>query len=88
MPLLARFLSVHMRGTVEDRTGLERRYNFELNWTPAGRATEGDSPPHTDGLPEDSLIPALEEQLGLRLERQKVATDRFTIEHVERPAEN
>jgi uncharacterized protein (TIGR03435 family) len=85
MQLLARFLSVHMRGTLEDRTGLEGRYNFYLDWTPSPLPSSIAS---LDGLPKDSLIPALEEQLGLRLERQKVATDRFTIEHVEKPTEN
>jgi len=31
MRLLARFLSVHMGGTVIDQTGLEGRYTFRLN---------------------------------------------------------
>jgi uncharacterized protein (TIGR03435 family) len=34
MSILARFLSVHLRATVVDRTGLEGRYNFHLSWTP------------------------------------------------------
>ena len=86
MPLLARFLSVHLRGTVVDRTGLEGRYAFHLDWNPGVR--EGQSVRSFDELPEDSLIPAVREQLGLRLERQKVATDRYTIERAEKPTEN
>ena len=35
MSSLARFLSVHLGRSVEDRTGMEGRYNFELNWRPA-----------------------------------------------------
>jgi uncharacterized protein (TIGR03435 family) len=31
MPTLARFLSVHLQGTVVDRTGLAGRYAFHLN---------------------------------------------------------
>jgi uncharacterized protein (TIGR03435 family) len=85
MSLFARFLSVHLRATVVDRTGLEGGFNFHLNWTPA---TLPSSIASLDGLPEDSLIPAVQEQLGLRLERQKVASDRYTIEHAERPTEN
>jgi uncharacterized protein (TIGR03435 family) len=85
MSLFARFLSVHLRATVVDRTGLEGGFNFHLNWTPATLPSSIES---LDGLPEDSLIPAVQEQLGLRLERQKVASDRYTIEHAERPAEN
>ena len=85
MSLFARFLAVHLRATVVDRTGLEGGFNFHLNWTPAELPKSIAS---LDGLPEDSLIPAVQQQLGLRLERQKVASDRYTIEHAERPAGN
>ena len=85
MSMFARFLSVHLRATVADRTGLEGRYNFHLNWTPLPLPSSIAS---LNGLPEDSLIPAVQEQLGLRLERQKVATDRYTIERAEKPTEN
>jgi uncharacterized protein (TIGR03435 family) len=85
MSTLARFLSVHLHATVEDQTGLEGRYNFHLNWTPVPVPSSVAS---LDGLPADSLIPAVQEQLGLRLERQKVAADRYTIERVEKPTQN
>ncbi len=87
MSTLARFLGVHLRETVVDRTGLEGRYDFHLNWQPAVPV-----PSALDaaamGLPEESLLPAVEQQLGLKLERQKVATDRYTIQRVERPTAN
>lgn len=85
MSMFARFLSVHLRATVVDRTGLEGRFNFHLNWTPVPLPSSIAS---LNGLPEDSLIPAVQEQLGLRLERQKVATDRYTVERAEKPTEN
>jgi len=85
MSTLVRFLGVHLRATVVDRTGLEGRYNFHLNWTPEALPSSIES---LNGLPEDSLLPAVREQLGLRLERQKVATDRYTIERAEKPTEN
>jgi uncharacterized protein (TIGR03435 family) len=85
MSIFARFVSVHLRATVVDRTGLEGRFNFRLNWTPVPVPSSIAS---LDGLPEDSLIPAVQEQLGLTLERQKVATDRYTIERAEKPTEN
>jgi uncharacterized protein (TIGR03435 family) len=85
MSSLARFLSVHLRAMVVDQTGLEGRYNFHLNWTPEPLPSSVES---LNGLPEDSLIPAVREQLGLRLERQKVTTDRYTIERAEKPTEN
>jgi bla regulator protein blaR1 len=86
MSSLARFLSVHLQGTVEDRTGLEGGYTFHLKWNP--ELHEGQSVGSFDGLPEDTLIPAVQEQLGLRLEQQKVTTDRYTIERAEKPTEN
>lgn len=82
----ARFLSVHLHQTVEDRTGLQGAYAFHLKWTPELR--EGQSVNSFAGMPEESLIPAVEEQLGLRLERQKVAADRYRIEQAGRPAGN
>jgi uncharacterized protein (TIGR03435 family) len=85
MSTLAHFLSVHLQATVLDQTGLDGRYNFHLNWTPNPLPSSIAS---LNGLPEDSLIPAVREQLGLRLERQKVATDRYTIEHAEKATEN
>jgi uncharacterized protein (TIGR03435 family) len=82
MSLLARFLGVHLRATVVDKTGLDGAYDFHLNWTPAEKAPTGFD------APEESLIPAVEEQLGLKLERQKVATERYTIERAEKATEN
>lgn len=92
MSVLARFLGVHLRSTVEDRTGLEGHYNFQLDWTPTvwtpGVPVPSAISAAASGWPEESLIPALREQLGLSLERQKVAIDRYTIEHAEKPTEN
>jgi uncharacterized protein (TIGR03435 family) len=43
-----------------------------------------------EGVP-DALRPTLSavfDRLGLRMENQKAAVETFTIEHIERPAEN
>ena len=87
MSTFARFLSAHLGATVADRTGLEGRYAFHLNWNPA-EPVPGALDWSASGPPEESLIPAVQEQLGLRLERQRVATDRYRIERAERPTEN
>jgi uncharacterized protein (TIGR03435 family) len=86
MGTLARFLSVHLQATVEDRTGLEGEFNFELRWR--APAQDPNAPAFAGELPEDSLVPAVESQLGLRLERLKIPTDRYTIERVERMTAN
>jgi uncharacterized protein (TIGR03435 family) len=88
MSTLVRFLSVHVGQTVIDRTGLEGRYNFRLDWGP--RAPVENEVDWSAGgrLTSESIMMAVQEQIGLRLEAQKVTTDRYLIEHVQRPEEN
>jgi uncharacterized protein (TIGR03435 family) len=87
MDLLARFLAVRMKEEVIDRTGLTSRYDFALHWDllPAGAGQAPGSMPLPDIA---SIFTALQEQLGLRLEREKVAVETFVIEHAEKPTEN
>lgn len=86
MSVFASFLGVHLRTTVEDGTGLDGRFNFNLNWTPAD--LKDAFTPSAYERPEDSLIPAVKQQLGLQLDRKKVETDKVAIEHAEKPADN
>ena len=85
MSALAAFLGVHLHATVVDQTGLEGGYDFQLNWTPEPMPNSVES---LNGLPEETLIPALREQLGLGLESKKVGLDRYMIEYAEKPTEN
>jgi uncharacterized protein (TIGR03435 family) len=92
---LARILSQQLGNTVEDKTGLTGKYDFNLQWTPernaspmspeqgqqgAGAATSTDSGP--------SIFTAIQEQLGLKLESQKGPVEVLVIDHVETPSEN
>ena len=73
---------------VVDRTELQGRYDFVLQWTPddgAGGASSG-SGGGSDGGP--SLFAAMEEQLGLRVARRKAPVEVLVIDHVEKPSEN
>jgi uncharacterized protein (TIGR03435 family) len=66
---------------VIDRTGLAGAYDVELRWTPdTTQPVADDAPP--------SLVTALREQLGLRLESATQAMDFLVIDSVERPQEN
>lgn len=85
MATLSRFLSARLKAPVTDRTGLSGFYNFSLNWTPDSIPASVE--PLAD-LPEHALIPAVREQLGLKLERRKLPSDRYQIEHAEKPTEN
>jgi uncharacterized protein (TIGR03435 family) len=71
--------------TVVDKTGLTGEYDFTLKWTPQPmRASNPETPPVLDSN-GPAIFTALEEQLGVRLESQKVPTSIFVIEGVDRP---
>ncbi len=75
---LAKFVGARVGQTVVNRTGLTDRYDFKLSWAPES------------GQPGDAtnLTTALEDQLGLKLQAQRLPTDFLTIEHVEKPSAN
>jgi uncharacterized protein (TIGR03435 family) len=78
---------------VVDQTGLTDRYDFKLVWTPDETQFSGlgvkVTPPTTDNPnAPPGLYPAIQEQLGLRLEATKAMTDVIVIDHVEKPSAN
>jgi uncharacterized protein (TIGR03435 family) len=73
MPQLAALLSQIWPGPMVDKTGLTGTYDFELMWD------ESSGP---------SLFTALQEQLGLKLEPQKVPVPFFVFDSAQRPGEN
>jgi uncharacterized protein (TIGR03435 family) len=74
MPALARRLTQLLREPVIDMTGLEGGYDFTLQWQ------------QDDTVPGASLFTALQEQLGLRLERRRMPVEVLVVERVERTA--
>lgn len=60
---------------VLDRTGLDGRFEFRLEYD-------------KDGVTRPALIRAHEEQIGLRLEPATAPVEVWVIEHAEKPAEN
>jgi uncharacterized protein (TIGR03435 family) len=73
IPMLTNLLSQIGPGPVIDKTGLQGLYDFKLAW---------------DDAAGPSVFTALQEQLGLRLEAQKVPVPYFVIESAQRPSEN
>ena len=68
-----------------DQTGIEGRYDVELRFTPEnfhmnGRVVE---PPEDGSAPE--LYTAIRDQLGLKLQATKAATDVFVVDAAARP---
>jgi uncharacterized protein (TIGR03435 family) len=67
--------------SVVDKTGLgDKKFDFDLKWTPDNRIEAGDSGP--------SLFTALEVQLGLKLVSSKAFGKVLVIDHIERPTPN
>jgi uncharacterized protein (TIGR03435 family) len=76
-----------------DKTGLTGKYDYHLEWTPAGTglAMKGaDNGTAVSGADPDApgLFTAIEEQLGLKLEPDRGPVQVVVIDHVEAPTAN
>lgn len=82
---LANYLSNQLGQPVMDATGLGGQYDYALSFLmePGGRAA---GPLASNGEPEFgiSLIDAVRDQLGLRLEKKKGQADILIVDHAEK----
>jgi uncharacterized protein (TIGR03435 family) len=88
---LANLLSNQLGQPVVDATGLAGRYDYTLSFLmePGGRAGAQVAPPGTDPESGISLIDAVRDQLGLRLEKKKGQSEILVVDHAEKvPIEN
>ncbi len=65
-----------------DKTGLDGYFDITLNWSPSNIQSDNDMPLGP------SILTALEEQLGLKLQPAKAATDFLVIDQAERLRRN
>jgi uncharacterized protein (TIGR03435 family) len=66
---------------IVDQTGLQGRYDFKLTYSYGdAQNTDADAPP--------PLFTALQEQLGLRFQPMKAATDVLVIDSIDQPSPN
>jgi uncharacterized protein (TIGR03435 family) len=83
---------------VADLTGLKGGFDFSVTWMPAPRQNPGE-PAADAGQATGSVeataptgrltfFEALDKQLGLKLQQQKLPMPVMVVDHVERPAEN
>ena len=79
LPEFAERLSRGIGRHVVDKTGIKGRYWFQLEW-----ASDHDQP----GTASPSLLSAIQEQLGLKLEEHLAPTEVLIIDHLEKPFEN
>jgi uncharacterized protein (TIGR03435 family) len=80
----APYLSTGGRDII-DRTGLEGRFDFHLEYARDGGPPRADPDPAHAG---PSMFTAVQEQLGLKLESAKGPVEVLVIDHVEHPAGN
>jgi uncharacterized protein (TIGR03435 family) len=81
--------SAVVQRVVVDRTGLDGRFEINLEWTPdrTPLPLNGDAPaPPSPDKP--SIFTALQDQLGLKLEAERGPVEVIVIDHVERPTED
>jgi bla regulator protein BlaR1 len=95
LELLVAQLSARLGKPVVDKTGLKGIYAFNLHWTPdlsEGERLKQSGEPVFPEPPADSngpsLMTALQEQLGLKLEPHTEAVQVLVIDHAEEPASN
>jgi uncharacterized protein (TIGR03435 family) len=75
---IVKLVSGYLAAPIVDRSGLTGTFDVNLRWS--------DNATPSDDLPV--LSTALQEQLGLRLQREEVAAEVLVIDHIERPTEN
>jgi uncharacterized protein (TIGR03435 family) len=82
---------------VIDETGLPGSYDFTLSFTPdearsatmnGAAASQGAASAGAQESPGGSILTALKEQLGLKLEPTRAKVEALVIDHIERPSEN
>jgi uncharacterized protein (TIGR03435 family) len=83
---LARSLSIQLQRLVIDRTGISEPFDFDLEWAPITLNVDRAATPTTEFAP--SLLAALDEQLGLKLETQRAPIEYIIIDSAEPPGEN
>jgi bla regulator protein blaR1 len=90
---LARTLSQVMGGLVVDETGLPGEFDWSLKYAPdPSLAAAGDLPPRPgSGVPvadRPSIFTAVQEQLGLKLEKRTAPIEVLVIDRAEQPVGN
>lgn len=94
MATLAHFLSEGQTGRpVVDMTGLDGRYDFQLDWAPepggAGPASvDGAASPSSSDRGGVSIFTALQQQLGLKLEPRTGTAERLVVVGSQLPSMN
>ncbi|MEK6396582.1 MAG: TIGR03435 family protein [Terriglobus sp.] len=85
MWMLCGYLGAHLHGTVMDQTNLKGRYNFTLTAPPDSLEVARE---YEAGMPQDTLLSAVREQLGLRLKTEKAEVPNYRVIRAAKPDAN
>lgn len=89
---MADLASVMQRAALEypvlDKTGLTKRYDFDLEFTPDETVFGGALGKGSDDTGKPALLTAISQQLGLKLEATKGVVDALVIDHALRASQN
>lgn len=92
IPFFTVFLQKHVLDrSVVDHTGLQGRFDFSVTFMPDETQFNGRPPvvKLDDSVePAPSFFEAMQQQLGLKLTREKIAVGVMAIDHVEKPSPN
>ena len=84
---LVNYLANVLGQPVRDMTGMNGRYNFNLDFRPPDSGPESSRVPQAGDF-SGIVFGSVEEQLGLKLQRRQTLTDVLMVDHVEHPTEN
>jgi len=86
------FVSVLQRAILDrpvvDKTGLEGRFDFDLEWAPDETQFGGAISAAPDDAPSAPLFTAIQQQLGLKLTATKGPVQALVVDHAEQPSAN
>jgi uncharacterized protein (TIGR03435 family) len=74
--------------TVVDKTGLTRKYDIELRWSPEDSHPNSDAGGGATEGPDVDFFTAIQEQLGLKLIPAKGPVNALVVDHIEKPSDN
>jgi uncharacterized protein (TIGR03435 family) len=86
------FVSVLQRAILDrpvvDKTGLEGRFDFDLEWAPDETQFGGAISAAPDDAPSAPLFTAIQQQLGLKLTATRGSLEAVVVDKVEHPSAN
>jgi len=88
MPEFIRILSMALGSPVIDKTGFTQLFDVRLDFLPDETTAALPAPPSPPDDANPSILFAIQQQLGLKLESTKGPVEVLVIDRVERPTEN